>query len=1046
MELTPDSLSPAQQIAVTAPLASRLVLAGPGTGKTRTLVFRVAHLISKLGIAPENILAVTYTNKATEEMRARLRTMLPEAAAHLSVGTFHAFCIRLLREHHAAVGLPKHFAVTDEKGQRAVLRRVRPNLAEFDEKRILSALSKHMLSEELEGEPLPESLVETFEAYRATLRRNALIDFDDILLLAEQLLLDSPEALDAVRARFKAVLVDEFQDTDAVQYRILKLICLGALPGVHRDVRIPVFAVADDDQSIFAWRGADPRNVSRFTADFLADPEEDIVKLEENYRCSGSIVGQANRLLSRTPRLFDKTPTAANAKGEPVRLDIYANDADEAAGVAGDIRAAHARGVPFSEMAVLYRQHSIGAEFERTLLKAGIPCQVVRGATLFDEPRVRRLLLLMRVLANPNDDPSFAEFLAATCDEPTRLRVDTAARSKNTTLRAGLSARLRANDSDRAERRQLSRVAGALSTAKTLIESQPPRTLTEWTRNLDTYLAESSALSTQHSALEISDPLATGPIEMAARWFERLAVRGGTLVLAAGDAVIERAAVALLETLLAAPGFAIRSERTLETEKIAEPLVLLALDSAGEARATEARKFSAVLAMPDFALGAPGRSGARREVPPDCVPANERGPRPSVFATLWKIAQGFLGLRLAPFLPNYTVVDIETTDLDTERNDMVEVAAVRVRDGQPTETFSSLVKPVVPISADAAAVHKITSGMVIAQPGFADIAAEFRDFLGDDTLVAHNGLGFDFPILMRRLRESGKKLDNPLFDTLPLARRLYPDAKKATLESLAAKFGVDTGAAHRALDDTKTLAQVFEAMKADYAASQRTLLGTEQLGCLALTMLLEMSETEAEQSALYRAGRETWGDETSERFHETLFTEEDEGSDAAVRVDRAWRAAHAAAAKNPERQRANEAFTKFLDVLHRFDAQPLGEAMREALDFTRLFQMQDSWRARDAVTLMTIHAAKGLEFSRVWIPALEQGILPSGKSTRPNDPVRVRKVDEERRLLYVGMTRAMTHLALSWARHRNGMRTMPSEFLVTLALDPVDHTELSGTE
>ncbi len=318
--------------------------------------------------------------------------------------------------------------------------------------------------------------------------------------------------------------------------------------------------------------------------------------------------------------------------------------------------------------------------------------------------------------------------------------------------------------------------------------------------------------------------------------------------------------------------------------------------------------------------------------------------------------------------------------------------------------------------------------------------------MGDDALVAHNGLGFDFPILMRRVRECGRKLENPLFDTLPLARRLYPDAKKATLESLAAKFGVDTGAAHRALDDTKTLVAVFEGMKADYAVRQRTLLGTEHLGCLALAMLLEMPETEAEQSPLFRHGRATWGDEASERFREVLFLKEDAETDPATRIARTWRAALDAAAEHPERQRANEAFTKFLDVLNRFDALPLAEAMREALDFTRLFQMQDSWRARDAVTLMTIHAAKGLEFSRIWLPALEQGILPSGKSTRPNDPIRVRKVDEERRLLYVGMTRAMTHLNLSWARHRDGNRTMPSEFLVTLALEPTDHTELSGTD
>jgi DNA helicase II / ATP-dependent DNA helicase PcrA len=1033
-----SQLTSAQRRAVAAPLASHLILAGPGTGKTRTLVHRIAHLISERAIAADAILAVTYTNKATEEMRARLRRTLPDAAARLSVGTFHSFCIRLLREHYEAVGLPKHFAISDEKGQVAALARVRPNAVERDIKRVLGALSAWRLDDETTRAPLSEFEDSALADYQAFLRKNALIDFDDILLLTERLLLDSPEALAACRARFRSVLIDEFQDTDAVQYRILRLLCLGPLGDAARADVIPAFAVADDDQSIFAWRGANPGNIRRFTAEFLPDPPDShIIKLEENYRCSGAIVAAANRLLAETPRLFDKAPTAARAGGEPVSLRTYATAETEAGALADDIRDAHAAGVPFSDMAVLYRRHDLAPLVESTLLKRGVPCQVVRSASLFDVARVRRLIALMRALVNPGDDLALQAFLADMLDEPTRLRVEAFARHRAISLRAALWARVQSADADRLERRELSRVTGALSTGKTLAESDSARTLTEWVRAMDAYLASAPSGA---PALVVADPLSIAPLEVAARWLERLAVRRGALIVAAGNPLWERAAVALLGETLGAEPFRIAacSAADAAPAAAAEVRVLLALDSAGEARAAGER-FAAILVAPDFALGAAPANAARREIPPDCTPPEERGPRPSVFILLWKLAQAYLGLRLAPFLPNYTAVDIETTDLDVERNDVVEIAAVRVRDGAPVAEYATLVKPAVPISPNAQAVHHITPAMVATHPTFAEIARDVRDFLGDDILVAHNGLGFDFPILRRRMRECDAKLDNSLFDTLPLARQLYPDAKRATLEALAVQFDVSLGAHHRALDDTKTLARVFEGLKNEYARRRRCAMGIETLGALALAAQLELTPQEAAQSSLVRAGRAQWGDDASGRFYEQLRTLNETFPDPAfAQLSAAWDAAlreRAERSASQEEVREAEGQARFLEAAAAFDARPILEGMREFLDFTRLFSQTDSWRERDAVTLMTLHAAKGLEFDRIWLPALEQNVLPSFQAVKDNSPRRAAKLQEERRLLYVGMTRARTHLTLSHALQRGGYPAQPSQFLADLGLD-----------
>lgn len=1038
-------LTPAQKMAVTAPLESRLVLAGPGTGKTRTLVHRVAYLISELRLPAESLLAVTYTNKATEEMRHRLRRMVPDDAQRLSVGTFHSFCIRVLRQHYEALNMPKHFAVTDEKGQLSVLQKVVPTLRDTnDTKRLLGQLSSWRMSEAAQRSSLTEFQEETLKKYLTELRRQALIDFDDILLLTFKLFHKHADVLKHQQAQYQSILVDEFQDTDLLQYRILK-----QLTGLQT----PVFAVADDDQSIFAWRGANPENLRQFVADYLSsDSEPHVIKLEANYRCSGSIVTAANRMIAPSLRLFDKVPTAVNDTGGPVEVREFDTDQEEAEAIAQEIEDLvqdPGQNLTYRDLAILYRRHQIGEVLELTLLSHGIPCQVVRGASLFDLPRIQRVLALMRVQLNPKDEISLQALVKDYLDDLLFHKVEALARSCGS-LRLALWKRLNASDGDHAERRQIGRVVGMLSTAKALYEMQPGLSLSEWVQALNLYLEAEVVQRVQDTASQqdlqrISDPLGIPALETAARWLERLGMRQGVLVIAATDEANELAAAFLLKPLLASAPFGVSTWRAIEANPVpkGKPMLLLALDPEAEKEVLHQHQFIAILAVTTVDSPLPKSNPPKRNLPTRLIPAGEAGPQPSMFVTLWKLGQAYQGLRSNVFLPDYTAVDIETTDLDLERCDIVELAAVRVRNGQVVAEFSELLKPSVPISPQAEAVHHISASMVATAPTFEQVAAEFRAFIGSDTLVAHNGLGFDFPIIMRRLRTAAQAaqqpaqgLENPFFDTLPMARQLYPEAKKATLESLAARFEVDPGSSHRALDDTRTLALVFERMKTDYAEAQRARNGFDTLGCLAAAMLLEMDELSAEKSPLFRLGRRQWTSENTEDLVKTLAAAaegRDDGSGEQLQA--AWHMVIQECADSQlsrDAAQETESYLRFLELLKRYDGRPLAEVIQEFVDFTRLFQQQDSWKERNAVTLMTIHAAKGLEFPFVWIAGVDQGVIPTYQAMKAEGKLRAAKVDEERRLLYVAMTRAQTKLMLSFAHQRKGMDTGPSEFLRSL--------------
>ncbi|MBA2457707.1 MAG: ATP-dependent helicase, partial [Gemmatimonadales bacterium] len=335
--------SPAQLRAIEAPPGPVLVVAGPGAGKTFCLIGRIQHLIGRMGIQPGRICAVTFTNKAADEIAERLRLVLGPAAEEITRGTLHALCLTILRDHGAPVGLRRGFGVADEDYQARVLRRLRVRREQVGP--TLALFGRHRL----QHVPLTAGDLDLFRRYRNALRARNLLDYDDLIALAGELLRCHPEAGASIRARWDAVLVDEFQDLSLAQYEVVT----GLVQG-HGDC----FAVGDDEQSIFSWAGADAAILDRFRVDFeIGSP----IVLEHNRRCSRQIFETAQRLISRNPVLFAKELEADRESEHCVVAHAFDDENEEASWLLGDLmRDRAASRLDWGDFALLYRAHRIG--------------------------------------------------------------------------------------------------------------------------------------------------------------------------------------------------------------------------------------------------------------------------------------------------------------------------------------------------------------------------------------------------------------------------------------------------------------------------------------------------------------------------------------------------------------------------------------------------------------------------------------------------------------------------------------------------------------
>lgn len=398
-------LNSEQLRAITLPNQSALILAGAGSGKTRVLTTRIAHLIQSGQANPHSVLAVTFTNKAAKEMLTRISAMLPINPHGMWIGTFHGLCHRMLRAHHRDAALPATFQILDSADQLAMIKRVLKALS-IDEKKFPPRQVQWFINNAKEGglrasqvvveDVFSRHMQELYQTYEQQCQREGVVDFAELLLRCYELLSRNELLCQHYRERFHHILVDEFQDTNLLQYRWLKL-----LAGAGAASTAKVFAVGDDDQSIYAFRGACSGNMRDFERDF--DITE-VIKLEQNYRSHGNILDAANALIQNNPERLGKNLWTAEGRGEPLRIYNAPNDFDEAAFIIDEIKALHHDGLALSEIALLYRSNAQSRVLEHGLFNAGLPYRVYGGMRFFDRQEIKHALAYLRLIANPDDD------------------------------------------------------------------------------------------------------------------------------------------------------------------------------------------------------------------------------------------------------------------------------------------------------------------------------------------------------------------------------------------------------------------------------------------------------------------------------------------------------------------------------------------------------------------------------------------------------------------------------------------------------------------
>lgn len=403
MPIDIDSLNPAQKEAVLCTEGPLLVLAGAGSGKTRVLTHRIAHLVEDLGVAPWQIMAITFTNKAAAEMRERLGGLIGSNARGMWVSTFHSMCVRILRADCERIGFSQGFTIYDDDDSKRLMKQILEEL-NVDPKRYPINALRNRISKAKNDLIVPEVFIDQYKdamnqvvgrVYKRLQERlqalNAF-DFDDLLMYTWLLLKHNNDVLQAYQNRFKYLLVDEYQDTNHAQYVLTQLLA---------EANKNIMVVGDDDQSIYSWRGADLRNILDFEKDY---PEAHVVKLEENYRSVGNILAAANAVIDNNVTRKRKKLFTSQEDGEKISVYMASDERDEGRWIASEIEKQHAAGIPYDQIALFYRTNAQSRMLEDMLLRAGVPYRLVGGTRFFDRAEIRDVMAYLNLVVNPAND------------------------------------------------------------------------------------------------------------------------------------------------------------------------------------------------------------------------------------------------------------------------------------------------------------------------------------------------------------------------------------------------------------------------------------------------------------------------------------------------------------------------------------------------------------------------------------------------------------------------------------------------------------------
>lgn len=972
-----DDLNAKQRQAVIAPRQPILMLAGPGTGKTRTLIARILYNIENHHIPPEQILALTFSNKAATEIKQRLYTILPGKAERIRSGTFHSICVDILRKYPDEAGLQRHFSICDDTYQTRLLTHLlKERIRENPEKKvrgILLAFSNFALK----NKPLPAFSNTIYELYQKHLLKHNLVDFNQILVKTLQLFRDNRDILDQYRFLNESVLVDEFQDTDPVQYAIVKL-----LTEKHRNV----FVVADDDQSIYAWRGAQPENIRQYMEDFLIETP---IFLETNYRSGQSIMDVAQAIVVGTERIEPQKHLSGDSeKQAKLKALTFSDESKEIKFILNKITDwQHTEQVALEEIALIYPRHQFAEKIIPFFLREKIPFQQANGKNLTEHPAMKTILLYLKLIHDPSDAFILEDLLQLELGYHLYKQIQDLAKVNKFSFRKALN---EVANHEEISYQNRNKIATFIGNVANLINLKSFFTFDQLLQEIIKAIENLRPGILEHNTSRLKKV----PFQICTR----LKKETTKIWIYHSDPKIEFIATRLLEQIFGNRVY------LLEPQKIIH------------------------IAKNDFVLLLEASPTEDLPCPYETLFLETSDRRRGLISTLFRWIQVQLKNEDSMF-KNYVVFDLETTGKNPDTCGIVEIAAVRVQEDVIVDTYQTLINPGIPIEKEAEQVHHISNTDIAQAPAPKDIWADFMNFIGQDLLIAHNGYGFDFKIIDRVSRALGyTRLNNVRYDSLILARNLFP-GKQNSIDALADRYKLDAGTRHRALDDVKVLHEIFQHL-IQVKNSRHTLTVAEEFTeYVALANMIENQLSAVEDKIFFGAGiarlQSPYSAIRKKYAHQFSINEQELEANLS-------RIASRVGANDSAYQTEEHFFQQVLSTAHQFNPLPVDQAIAEFLSYIALINPQDSLDKIDAISLLTFHAAKGLEFEKVIILGMEAGNMPSYFATKSEDqddrPVH-KKLEEQKRLLYVGVTRSKSEVIFTTVRNRNGRRQQPSPFL-----------------
>ena len=1029
-------LNEKQREAVTHKNGPLLVIAGPGTGKTKVITHRIAYLIREHGVKAENILAITFTNKAAEEMRARVNNEIGEPhGSDIKVFTFHAFCVKVLRRHALRIGLSENFTIFDQEFQDEILTESVHEL-NLDPDDYPPWMLRNIISDAKCTLQNPVNTVDTLDIYEPGMIENIrsvlqnyqtkldtydALDFDDLLVKTVELFEGVEDVRDAYRKEISYILVDEYHDVNNAQYRLLQLLC----PPPKGNLMI----VADEDQAIYSWRGSNPQYIEDFRADFSPHTLE----LDDHYRCSEKILRAAEEVISRNPeRQKQHTLRTHKDAGRDIFHYTFDTPVAEALGVINVIEnLVKQRNHSYRDIAVFYRTHRLADVLAEQLLRADIKFQRVQPTNSFGEGNSKNIFAYLRFIQwqLPQDLERAINFPETCIDDLTWVRLKWLAQREHIEF-IELLRNIEAYPQDvrPLTRRNVRQFWTQLENLSTEIEGEQVDKIVlnlfdTLERARSPYRAEElevienqpelpnlgTAQDVLYSALDLDEPIQ----------------------ITASHGIDEYCAAHIIH-------------QTLET--YLDHSAQLQFLPPDDNRAIQ-KESGVHLLIGNFAEIGENRRDARTiligtadTANTDVIRLESEGVR-SIAAL--KLCQRLINRFESPNMADMVVYDLETTGINPKTAEIVEIAAHRLSPiGDEFEKYYRLVKPPGGhIPRAATRIHGIDMDTVKDAPGIELVLPEFSGFIQDRILIGHNVAEYDNPILARDLRRYLKTdLSAPHYDTLTTARRLFP-RQRCSIGALAEKFGIEHGRLHTALEDVSVNREIFkELIKID--AYKREIKSLTEL--LPLVGIGILAKTEASESEIASNGKTLTEIKVflnaANRFVQTHNTElpdrlpleEPEASQVIAYMEELR---DATVRELPEDAEWRKRRIQFMNAALHFESINNAHQLSDFLDYQKLLTNVDEIDDKiEQLTLMTLHAAKGTEFPVVIIIGMEEGSFPMWKQN-----ITEAELEEERRLFYVGMTRAQAQLYLSSVVYRFGdrdratsmfVREIPSNYII----------------